>query len=176
MATNSERAGQGKAVAPVQATFPARPMAYVVRFCGAHPSSISAAVGQAIAVLDNFLVGLKLPLPSQLLVVYRNHIEGAVTIQVGYPVSKAAAAAATGEVFSGLTPSGAMVELFGEKNLNEILAVGRSLPESSASYTWQMLEESDFRPWTGKLVENLLVPAEFWPHIQTQAAVSSEGR
>jgi hypothetical protein len=154
---------------PAAAEYQARPMVYVVRFCGAHPSSVAAAVGQAIQVLDGYLRQLGHPAARQLYVVYRNHIEGAVTVQVGYAVSQEAAAAATGEIFAGTTPAGAMVELSGERTLDQILAVGRSLPESSASYTWQMFEEDDFRPWTGKLVENLLVPAQFQPRLQQQA-------
>lgn len=173
--STTEQTGQSQANAPAQASFPVRPMVYVVRFCGAQPSSIGAAVGQAITVLDNFLSRLGMRLPSQLFVVYRNHIEGAVTVQVGYPVSKEATAAVTGEIFAGSTPSGPMVALVGERTLDEILSVGRSLPEGSGSYTWQILEEADFRPWTGKLVESLLVPAQLWPHVQKQAAVAGGG-
>jgi hypothetical protein len=175
MTSTSQRMGQPKVKMPVTADFQAHPMIYVVRFCGPHPSSIGAAVGQAIAVLDNFLNRLGAPPPSTLFVVYRNQIEGAVTVQAGYPVSQEAAAAVTGEIFAGYTPSGQMVELTGEKTLDHILAVGRSLPESSASYTWQILNEGDFRPWTGKLPEGLFVPAQFWPHIQRHAAVPGGG-
>lgn len=171
----SEQGGQSGTSSPAEVSFQAHPMVYVVRFCGSHPSSIGAAVGQAIAVLDSFVGNLSTPQPKQLFVVFRNHIEGAVTVQVGYPVLAEAAAAATGEILSGHTPSGPMVELSGEKTLDHILAVGRSLPESAAAYTWQMLNEADFRPWTGKLPEGLFVPAQFWPHIQRQAAASRGG-
>jgi hypothetical protein len=141
-------------------------MIYVVRFCGTQPSSIGAAVGQAIGVLDDYLQQLGHPKGRQLYVIYRNHIEGAVTVQVGYAVSNDAAASVTGEIFAATTPSGPMIELAGEPTLDRILAVGRSLPASSSSYTWQVYEEDEFRPWTGRLVKNLLVAAEFLPHLE----------
>lgn len=155
--------------APVRVDYEARPMVYVVRFCGAQPSSIAVAIGQAISVLDNYLQQLGHPRSSRLIVAYRNHIEGAVTVQVGYPVSEEAAASISGEIFAGHTPAGVMVELFGEETLDQILAVGRSLPETAAAFTWQSFEEAEFRPWTGKLVESLLVPADFWPQVQTRS-------
>ena len=172
VAVNLKQSGAQKAGPSAEVTFQPRPMVYVVRFCGAQASSIRAAVGQAIAVLDAFLNRLSMGPPAQLVVVYRNHIEGAVTVQIGYPVSEEAAAAVSGEILAGVTPSGPMVELVGEQTLEQILAVGRSLPESSASYTWQILDEADFRPWTGKLVETLLVPAQFRPQLQRHAAAS----
>ena len=161
--------------APARVDYAARPMIYVVRFCGAQPSSIAMAIGQAIAVLDNYLQQLGQPGSSQLLVLYRNPIEGAVTVQIGYPVSQEAAASVSGEILAGQTPAGAMVELSGEKTLDQILAVGRSLPESAAACTRQSFEEPEFRPWTGKLVENLLVPADFWPHVQKRLPPTEGG-
>lgn len=159
---STDATGWSPAVTLPPSEHKARPMIYVVRFCGAHPSSIAAAVGQAIAVLDNHLQQLGQPASRQLHVIYRNHIEGAVTVQVGYPVSDEVAASATGEIVAGSSPAGAMVELAGEMTPDRILAVGLSLPESAASYTWQVFEESDFRPWTGKPAETLLVPTELW--------------
>jgi len=151
---------------PARVDFEARPMIYVVRYCGAQASSIGVAISQAIAVLDNYLQQSGYPQARQLFVTYRNHIEGAVTLQVGYPVEAAAAASVTGEIFAGSSPAGPMVELSEERTLEQILAVGRTLPEKAASYTWQVFEENEFRPWTGKLVENLLVPLDFLPGIQ----------
>jgi hypothetical protein len=151
------------------AEYQPRPMIFVVRFCGAHPASIAAAIGQAIAVLDDHLRQLGQPASRQLFVIYRNHIEGAVTVQVGYPVSDDVAASVTGEISAGSSPAGMMIALTGETTPDRIQEIGLRLPESSASYTWQVFEESDFRPWTGKLVETLLVPAEFWPHVRRRS-------
>lgn len=159
--TNPPRSGP-----PASVMFEARPMVYAVRYCGAQRSSISAAIGQTLAVLDSFLGQQGLPEAKQLFVVYRNHIEGAVTIQAGYLVDEQTAGRVTGEILAGTTPSGPMVELLDEKTLEQILEVGRSLPESPNSYTWQVFEAPEFRPWTGKLVENLFVPADLWAQVE----------
>lgn len=151
---------------PAVTTFEAHPMVYVVRFCGDYSSSISAAIGQAIGVLDTYLQEAGLPEARQMFVTYRNHIEGAVTVHVGYPVTDAAAASAAGEISAGTTPAGPMVEFSGEDALEQVLAIGHNLPESATSYTWQVYEADEFRPWTGHLVESLLMPADLWPHVQ----------
>ena len=137
-----------------------RPFVYVVRFCGTERSSVASAIRQAIGVLDNFLERLGAGEPHELVVIYRNRLPGAVTLQVGFPVAPRIADAAAGEVFAGFTPAGPMVEVLPGGELEEVLDVGAQLPEGHASICWQTFRPADFRPWREHPSAALLVPAE----------------
>lgn len=137
-----------------------RPLVYVVRFCGTEESSVASAIRQAIGVLDNFLKGQGADEAQELVVVYRNRLPGAVTLQVGFPVAQRVAEAAAGEVFAGLTPSGPMIEMLPGGDLDDVLGVGARLPEGRASFTWQSFRASDFRPWRQHPSVPVMAPAE----------------
>ncbi len=137
-----------------------RPLVYVVRFCGTEESSVASAIRQGIGVLDNFLQRQRAGEPSELVIVYRNRLPGAVTLQVGFPVDQRIANAAAGEVFSGLTPSGPMIEMLPGGDLEEVLSVGARLPEGRSSFTWQTFRQSDFRPWREHPSAPVIAPAE----------------
>lgn len=137
-----------------------RPLVYVVRFCGTEESSVASAIRQAIGVLDNFLQGQGAGEAQELVVVYRNRLPGAVTLQVGFPVAQRIADAAAGEVFAGLTPSGPMIEMLPGGDLEDVLDVGAQLPEGGASFTWQSFRPSDFRPWRQHPSAPVMAPAE----------------
>lgn len=137
-----------------------RPLVYVVRFCGTEESSVATAIRQGIGVLDNFLHQQRAGEPTELVIVYRNRLPGAVTLQVGFPVDQRIASAATGEVFAGLTPSGPMIEMLRGGDLQEVLGVGARLPEGPSSFTWQTFDQSDFRPWREHPSAPVLAPAE----------------
>lgn len=137
-----------------------RPFVYVVRFCGTEESSVAFAIRQAIGVLDNFLQGQHVVDPGELIIVYRNRLPGAVTLQVGFPVEQRIADAARGEVFAGLTPSGPMIEMLPGGQLADVLDVGAGLPEDPSSFTWQSFGRSDFRPWREHPSAPVLTPAE----------------
>lgn len=141
--------------------FEGRPFVYVVRFCGTEESSIASAIRQAIGVLDNFLQSQRAGDPDELLIVYRNRLPGAVTLQVGFPVQQAVADAVGGEILAGLTPSGPMVEMLPGGELAEVLDAGAGLPEGSASYIWQSFRPAEFRPWRVHPSAPVLAPAEF---------------
>lgn len=147
---------------PVHATdHQGRPLVYVVRFCGTEESSVASAIRQAIGVLDHFLQGQGADEAQELVVVYRNRLPGAVTLQVGFPVAQRVAEAAAGEVFAGLMPSGPMIEMLPGGDLDDVLGVGARLPEGRASFTWQSFRASDFRPWRQHPSVPVMAPAEF---------------
>lgn len=148
--------------APVHVTdYQGRPIVYVVRFCGTEESSVASAIRQAIGVLDNFLHRQDADEPRELIVVYRNRLPGAVTLQVGFPVAQRIADAAAGEVFAGLTPAGPMIEMLPGGDLEAVLGVGEQLPEGHTSFSWQSFPAADFRPWRTHPSAPVLVPAEF---------------
>lgn len=138
-----------------------RPFVYVVRFCGIEQSSVASAIRQAIDILDSFLREQGAGEPQELIVVYRNRLPGAVTLQVGVPVAQATADAAAGEILGGLTPAGPMIEVLPGGALEEVLGVGERLPEGQASFSWQTFRPADFRPWREHPSAPVLVPAEF---------------
>ena len=137
-----------------------RPFVYVVRFCGTEESSVASAIRQAIGVLDNFLQRQGAGEAQELVVVYRNQLPGAVTLQVGFPVQQGVADLAGGEVFAGLTPSGPMIEILPGGDLEDVLGVGARLPEGRSSFTWQSFRPSDFRPWREHPSVPVMAPAE----------------
>ncbi|WP_156342880.1 hypothetical protein [Devosia sp. A16] len=137
-----------------------RPFVYVVRFCGTEESSVASAIRQAIGVLDNFLQLQHAADADELIIVYRNRLPGAVTLQVGFPVDDRVAEAAGGEIFAGLTPSGPMVQVLPGGALQDVLRAGAEMPEGSASFTWQSFSPADFRPWRTHPFGPVLAPAE----------------
>jgi hypothetical protein len=137
---------------------PARPLVYVVRFCGTEESSVASAIRQGIFVLDNFLERQDAPPPDELVVVYRNHLPDAVTLQIGFPVEQRVAGAATGEIFAGVTPAGPMASLLPGGELADVLAAGAGLPEGPSSFTWQTFQRALFRPWREHPSVPLLAP------------------
>lgn len=142
----------------------ARPMVYVVRYCGTEESSVASAIRQGLAVLDDFLERQGVAPSSELVIVYRNRLPGAVAIAIGYPVPQAVAAAARSDVLAGVTPSGPMVALLPGGSLDEVLDAGAGLPEGPSSYTWQTFAAADFRPWRAHPSAPLLAPVDVVPH------------
>ena len=147
-----------------------RPLVYVVRFCGTEESSVASGIRQGIGVLDNFLERQRADAPDELVVIYRNRLPGAVTLQIGFPVKQRVADAATGEVFAGVTPSGSMVEVLPGGGLDEVLSVGAGLPEGNSSFTWQIFHQPDFRPWRGHQSAPVMVPADLAAGVATQVS------
>lgn len=145
-----------------------KPLVYVVRFCGIEESSVASAIRQGIGVLDDFLERQRADGPDELVVVYRNRLPGAVTLQIGFPVKQPVADAATGEVFAGVTPSGSMVEMLPGGDLDDVLNVGAGFPEGTSSFTWQTFHQRDFRPWRGHPSAPVMAPAELAPGTATQ--------
>ena len=138
----------------------ARPFLYVVRFCGTEESSVASAIRQGVELLDQFLEARGAAAPDELVVVYRNRLEGAVALQIGFPVEQELSRAASGEVFAGITPSGSMVQLLPGGDLDDVLGAGAHFPEGAGSYTWQSFRRPQFRPLDDYPSAPLFAPAE----------------
>jgi hypothetical protein len=141
----------------------ARPLVYVVRFCGTEESSVASAIRQGIGILDNFIEQQDAAPPDELVVVYRNRLPNAVTLQIGFPVEQGVANAAAGAVFAGTTPAGPMVSILPGGDLAEVLAVGERLPEGTPSLTWQTFRRVHFRPWREHPSVPVFAPADPMP-------------
>lgn len=153
----------------------ASPFIYVTRFCGEEEASASAAIRQAIDVLDSFLKTLKAHKPEQLIVRYRNRLPGAVTLDIGYPVDQAIADRAGGEILRDTSPSGLMSALSTGPGFAALLAADQQLAErgtphadNSHTQTWQFFEEDEFRPWLGH-------PASLLMMATPEATASNNG-
>lgn len=141
-----------------------RLMIHVVRYCGEEDASTTAAIRQATEVLDRYLVSIDEPVGRELIVVYRNRLPGAVTLEVGYPVDQSVADQATGEIAAGPAPSGPMISTTTGLGFASVLAAERRLSgplakaNRSRSFTWQSFKASDFRPWRGHPSSPLFAP------------------
>lgn len=141
-----------------------RPLIYVVRYCGEEDASTSAAIRQAIGVLDTYLDAIGVPAAGELVVIYRNRLQGAVKLEIGYPVDQAIADKASGEIMSGTTPSGAMVSTVTGRGFAAVLAAERrltggvSMSARNHPFTWQSFKTPEFRPWRGHPPARLLAP------------------
>jgi hypothetical protein len=142
---------------------PARPLVYVVRFCGTEESSVASAIRQGIGILDSFLERQGAAPPDELVVVYRNRLPYAVTLQIGFPVEQRIANAAAGAVFAGTTPAGPMASILPGGDLADVLAVGERLPEGTPSLTWQTFRRVHFRPWREHPSVPVLAPTGLVP-------------
>lgn len=153
-----------------------RPMIYVVRYCGEEDASTTAAIRQAIEVLDRYLVSIDEAVGRELIVIYRNRLPGAVTLEVGYPVDQSVAEQASGEIAARPAPSGPMVSTTAGPGFASVLAAERRLtgPLAKASrnrsFTWQNFKGSDFRPWRGHPSSPLFAPLR-----KDTARVASQG-
>ncbi|WP_156384742.1 hypothetical protein [Devosia sp. Root413D1] len=139
-------------------------MIYVVRYCGEGDASTTAALRQAIEVLDRYLVSIDEPVGRELIVIYRNRLPGAVTLEVGYPVDQSVAEQATGEIAARPAPSGPMVATTTGLGFASVLAAERRLTgplvkaNRNRTFTWQGFKGSDFRPWRGHPSSPLFAP------------------
>ena len=146
-----------------------QPIVYVTRFCSFDEASLSAAIRASVALLDQAFEGQGQPLPRELIVIYRNHRHGTVTLQIGMPAAQFAVA---GEFHSAPGPAGPMVTAAvaaGPEAIEHAYeATAQMIAQSgqhAADYYWQRFDEADFRPWVGHPAATILVPL-----AQTHAA------
>ncbi|MEO8883220.1 MAG: hypothetical protein ABI377_07415 [Devosia sp.] len=124
----------------------AEPMLYVRRYCGIEPYSLSAALHEALAVLDRRFLDLGLTTPDEAIVVYRNRLPESVVLDVGYVLPSSARAKSDDELKVGMTPGGSVLSApaaFGSRGLFEVhdqlierARLGRLSP---MNFTWQRL-------------------------------------
>jgi hypothetical protein len=147
----------------IKETFLPHPMIYVARFCGVDDASTSAAIRQAMIVLDKQLESCG-EAPEDLVLVYRNRLAGAVKLEIGYTVSSRVARRVSGEVEAGHTPAGLMASFPTTEGFNSVLDAEEHLRLASqqreAFFSWQMFDASRSRPWRFHLPARLMAPLD----------------
>lgn len=88
----------------------ARPMIYVRTRSSMQPQKISATVSMAFATLGRFMGEHDVIPLAPPLTVYSDWEDNQITVDVGFPVSGADAAKATGAVHAGKTPGGPAIK------------------------------------------------------------------
>jgi effector-binding domain-containing protein len=83
-----------------------QPMIYVSTRSSMEPQAIQQVVGGAFEALGKFLGEAQVIPLGPPLAIYSNWSEGQITTHVGFPVSAADAAKATGSILAGSTPGG----------------------------------------------------------------------
>jgi hypothetical protein len=134
----------------------ARAILYVVRYCVLDEASISAAMRQAVPLLEGALVAHgQLPM-RELIVIYRIGVPGAVTVQIGVPVDLRSDAVVEGEPEVGRSPGGTMLSKVADAGLQgllrshtELVATARATGLEAESLFWQSFPRDRAQPWQG---------------------------
>jgi hypothetical protein len=128
------------------------PMLYVTRYCGTEPSSIAAALNDAVEVLDRRFEALGLARPETAIVVYRNRLPESLTIDVGYVLPARPALPPEVELKAGNTAAGPMLSLPSPPGFRGVLgALDRLTDEASrqglspGDCAWQRIPYSALR-------------------------------
>lgn len=124
-------------------------MVALTRFCGLDDASTGAAIRQAVGRLDHFFAERKLPPPTQLVIVYRNLIPGAITLELGVPVPDGREPRLEGEFSIAALPAVAEQVAMASSGIAPIVSTLRDLMRVGHAYAWQVLEADEFRPWRG---------------------------
>ena len=121
---------------------PPRKLAHLVRYCGLDEASIAAALRQGLSHFAPMLVRAGGPVP--LVIVYRNLMPGAVTLDIGVPLDVAGEVAPDGEVQIRELPAGeaGAPPPYG-MGLGGVLAHVKALLEKGHGYAWQEVRLPD---------------------------------
>lgn len=156
----------------------ARPMLYVVRYCVLDEASISAAMRQAVPTLENALATRGAPPMRELIVVYRNRVPGAVTVEIGVPADLRADATIDGEPALGMSPGGAMISRVADAGLQglvrreaDLAATARAAGLEAASFFWQSFTRDQARAWNGHPQARVFLP--IIPHTANRQVAPS---
>jgi hypothetical protein len=159
--------------------FPARPMLYVVRHCVLDEASISAAMRQALPMLDEAVSARGAKAIGELIVVYRNRVPGAVTVEIGVPVDLSIDANGPGEPALGQSPSGAMLSRTAVAGLPgllrreaELVATAQAAGLGAGSFFWQTFSHDQTHPWLGHPEAKVYLPIV--PNSATSEIASPE--
>lgn len=98
----------------------AQPMLFVTRFCGIDASSVTAAVNDAVQTLDQFFAQRGLPLPREVILLYRNRLSETVVLDIGYVLSGDMEVELAGEFNIGRTPEGEMISMVPESGVHGV--------------------------------------------------------
>lgn len=123
------------------------PLVQVTRFCGLDEASMSAAIRQAVDVLDAFMVAQGAALPQTLIIRYRNPIEGAMTLEIGVPTAIAPASIPRGEIGMSALPAGPRTRQPVAGGVPGLVAGVADLTARGAEAIWQEFGAETFRPW-----------------------------
>jgi len=124
----------------------AEPMLYVRRYCGTEPYSLTAALHEALGVLDRRFLDLGLAVPGEAIVIYRNRLPESVVLDVGYALPSSAHMKSDDELKVGMTPEGTMLSApaaFGSRRLfqvhDQLIQRARLGNLSPTNFAWQRL-------------------------------------
>ena len=155
------------------------PMLYVVRHCVLDEASISAAMRQAVPLLDEAVSARGMTAIGEVVVVYRNRVPGAVTVEIGVPVDLSIDAASPGEPALGQSPGGAMLSRMAVAGLPgllrreaELVGTAGAAGLRAGSYFWQSFSHDQTHPWVGHPEAKVYLPIV--PNPATPEVVSPE--
>lgn len=141
------------------------PMLYVTRYCGTDPSSITAALNDAVGLLDRRFEALGLAPPEAVVVRYRNRQPESLTIDVGYVLPASVPLGPEIELKAGGTPAGTMISAPSPRGTHEVLGMHDRLLREAArqglspgSFTWQRFPYSALRIQPVRLPGPLYLP------------------
>lgn len=139
-----------------------RSIAYVTRFCSFDEASLSAAIRDAIGLLDRTFEAQGLPRSNELLVEYINHRGDTVTLRIGMPSVQLSE---TSHVHVGTAPAGRMaatnIAAGPEAIVEGYSALLRAIGDGAlypTDHYWQRFDVAEFRPWAGHPASQLFLP------------------
>lgn len=146
-------AGEDEAASPfARHEINSEPMLYITRYCGTEPSSIAAALNDALGTLDRGFEALGLARPEAVVVLYRNRLPESLTLDVGYVLPARLVPRPEVELKAGDTPAGTMLSAPSPRGLRGVLgAIDRLMDEASrqnlspGDFAWQRLPYSALR-------------------------------
>jgi hypothetical protein len=143
------------------------PMLYVTRYCSVEPSSLAAALHGAVDVLDQRFAQLGLPLPEEVLVIYRNRLPETVTVDIGYTLSEPAQIESNDDLKLAYTPKGEMLSAPAQVGTHRLFEVHDQLLRHAqlanlapANFAWQQFPLKAARLGPGHVTAPLYLPVE----------------
>ena len=110
-----------------------QPMIYVSTRSSMESQAIQQVVGDAFTVLGRFLGEAQVTPLGPPMAIYSNWSEGQITTDVGFPVSAADAAKATGNILAGSTPGGYAVKALHKGSYEGMAATYAAIEAQMAS-------------------------------------------
>lgn len=168
--------GAAPAPPPARHQVTAEPMLYVTRYCGIEPYSLTAALHEAVDVLDRRFAEFGLPTPDEVVVIYRNRLPESVVLDIGYVVPESTAVETREDLKLGRTPEGAMLAApapFGSRRLfeahDQLVQQAHLADLLPANYAWQRFPRAAARLRPDHPAAPLYLPLD--PRRDTASAV-----
>ncbi len=132
------------------------PFVYVTRFCGLDEASTAAAIREAVAEFDALFAATGAPPGKELIVVFRNRLPEAITLDIGMPIPSVLVGRLGEEFRAGYLPAGPLAQALPTTGLTGVLKAGEQLiaqayPGRRDAFHgfWQRFRSPQFRPWQG---------------------------